>query len=129
MVLTVLTKLDSVVQLITLLIIFVLVCLLSSFTAKYIAKLQKNKISSGNIEVIEAFRMGPNQYIQITRIGKRYVAIAVCKDTVTVLAELEEGELDLKEEDEKLPDALFSKASFKDFLDKAKGKAGKDEES
>lgn len=129
MTLAVVAKLDSFVQFISLLIVFILVCLLSSFTAKYIAKLQKGKVSSGNMEVIEAFRIGAGQYVQIMRIGKKYVAMAVCKDTITVLTELEEGELVLSEVDENMPETLFSKTSFKEFLEKAKRKADKDEES
>ena len=51
----------------------------------------------------------------VVRCGKKYLAIAVTKDSVTRLCELDESELDLTE----LQDTS-GKLEFKDFMDQAK---------
>ena len=54
------------------------------------------------------------------RIGHKYLAVAVCRDTVTVLCELQEDEITFRDE------GFTQKAvSFEDFFNKAKEIAGK----
>lgn len=50
-------------------------------------------MSGTNVEVIETFRLSQNKLVQILRLGESYVAVAVCKDTVTVLREIPAEEL------------------------------------
>lgn len=89
------SRLSSFAQLITLLIVFVFVLALTFYATKWMARIQKSQFRNSNIEVIETFRLSSTKYIQIVKLGGRYVAIAVGKDTVTFLTELEESELDL----------------------------------
>ena len=89
------SRLSSFAQLITLLIVFVLVLALTFYATKWMAKIQKNQFKNSNIEVVETFRLSNTKYIQIVKLGEKYVAIAVGKDTVTFLTELEESQLDL----------------------------------
>lgn len=107
-------RLDAVAQFITVLIIFVAVLALTYYTTKWTANYQKGKLTSRNIEVIETFKLTTNKYIQIIRTGEKYLAIALCKDTVTVLAELTESEI--KRAEEGREDGF----SFQAILDKAK---------
>lgn len=90
MMLTVVSKVDSVVQFITVLFLFVLVLAATWFTTRYVAGVQKGKLKGSNFEVIDSFRISQTKYLQLIRIGDKYLAIAVCKDTVTVLTELSE---------------------------------------
>ena len=46
-----------------------------------------------NMKVIETMRLTPTQFVQIVKVGKQYLAIAVSKEQVTLLAKLEEDEL------------------------------------
>lgn len=46
-----------------------------------------------NIHVIETFRVSNNKFIQIIQVGKKYLAVSVCKDTMNLLAELTEEQL------------------------------------
>ncbi len=66
------------------------------------------------MELVESLRISNNKYLQIVRAGERYLVIAVCKDTVTLLAEMEKDELtwNVSGDDTAL--------DFKGFLDKAK---------
>ncbi len=79
---------DGYAQLITLLLLFVAVLFVTAVTTKYLAKIQKQAGMSGNLEILETIRVSNTKYIQLVRIGETYVAMAVCKDTVTKLCEV-----------------------------------------
>lgn len=108
--------LDSFVELITILIIFVFVLAITYFSTVWIANIQKGKIFSKNIDVVETYKITTNKYIQIVKIGEKYFAIAVCKDTITFLTELEKGQITLQRD----TNEIASKISFKELLEKAK---------
>lgn len=108
-------RLDSIVQLITAVFIFILVLALAYFTTRFTAGFQKSRLASPNVEIVETFRLAQNKYIQIVRIGARYYSIAVCKDTVTMLGELSQDELTIPES------GNGTTVSFKELFDKAKG--------
>ncbi len=93
MILTAVSKVDSIVQFLTVLIIFVIVLGATWLTTRFVAGFQKGKMQGSNFEVIDSFRISQNKYMELIRIGNRYLAIAVCKDTVTVLTELSEDEV------------------------------------
>ena len=93
MLLSVSSGVESVARFITVLILFLFVCVLTYYTTRFTASYQKGRLKTSNIEVIEAFRIANNKYIQIVRIGEKYMAICVCKDTVTLLCELTEDEI------------------------------------
>ncbi|MGN0249254.1 MAG: flagellar biosynthetic protein FliO [Lachnospiraceae bacterium] len=109
------SKIDSVAQLLTVILLFVVVLGATWLTTRYVAGVQKGKMKGSNFEVIDTFRLTQNKYVQILRIGKKYMAVAICKDTVTVLRELDESEIVFHDSD------LSKKAvSFEDIFNKAK---------
>ena len=109
------SKIDSVAQLLTVILLFIVVLGATWLTTRYVAGVQKGKMKGSNFEVIDTFRLTQNKYVQILRIGKKYMAVAICKDTVTVLRELDESEIVFHDSD------LSMKAvSFEDFFNKAK---------
>ena len=83
-----LTGTDGYAQLITVLIVFVVVLAITAVVTKYIAKSQKAQSSGGNIEVLETAQIAPGKYIQLIRLGDTYAAVAICKDTVTMLCQI-----------------------------------------
>lgn len=108
--------LESTVQFLTALLIFVFVLAITWFTTKYIANFQKQSMTGRNIEVIETTKITPNKYLQIIKVGEKYLLIAVCKDTVTMLAELDGDNLMVENTDSSLP------LNFGDILKNAKRK-------
>jgi len=84
---------NSYAQLLTVLVIFIVVLGATALTTKWIAGYQKQQGISGNIELLDAARLSNNKYIQIVRIGESYYALAVCKDTVTVIGQVPSDEL------------------------------------
>ena len=101
-------------QFITVLLLFVAVLGITAAVTKWLANYQKQASANENIEVIETTRIANNKYIQIIRAGGKYMAIAVCKDTVTMLGEIPEDTLK-----ETKPVQGFN---FKELLDKAMNK-------
>ena len=108
-------RLDSIAQLITAVLIFIFIIVLAYFTTKFTAGFQKSKMVSPNVEIVETFHLAQNKYIQIVRVGTRYYSIVVCKDTVTMLGELDKDDITIPET------GLGTTVSFKEILDKAKG--------
>ena len=119
MVLTIANSIDSIVRFIVVLFIFLCVCVLTYFGTRFIATLQKGQVNCTNIDVVETFRIAPNKYVQIIRIGEEYIAICVCKDTVTFLTKVEKGQLELSP-----VNTTVGTAVCKDIMEKAKQKAG-----
>ncbi|MBP3813413.1 MAG: flagellar biosynthetic protein FliO [Butyrivibrio sp.] len=110
---------NSYLQLIVMLIIFIGVLAATYFFTRWMADFQKDKTAIGNIEIIETARISSTKYIQIVRIGQKYMAIAVSKDEVTNLGEVSREELIFKEENPQ------DNISFKDILEKIKGEKKK----
>lgn len=88
--------LASLFKLIVLLIVFILILVASYYATKWYAKSGFPGNKSQNIQMIESFPMGPGKQICIMKLGNKYAAVAVCKDRITFLAELEEEQLSLE---------------------------------
>ncbi len=110
---------SSFLQFIFMLVIFIAVLVATYFFTRWMASYQKERQSSGNIEVIETARLSTTKYIQIVRIGQKYMAIGVGKDEITNLGEVSREDLSFKEEEPE------TNVSFKDFLEKFKGELKK----
>lgn len=91
------TGANSFAQFMTVLIVFLVVLALTALTTRFIANYQKTIGAGSNIEVIESAQIQAGKYIQIVRIGEKYVALAVCKDTVTSICEVDASQLITKE--------------------------------
>lgn len=92
-----LTGTDGYAQLITVLIVFVVVLAITAVVTKYIAGFQKAQSAGSNIEVLETAQIAAGKYIQLVRLGDTYAAIAVCKDTVTMLCQIPKEQIGTKD--------------------------------
>ena len=99
MLLSIHSGINSVVQFLTVLIMFLFVLGITYFTTRYIAKIQKGQMTNKNMELIDTLRISNNKYLQIVRVGGKYYCMAVCKDSVTMLGELQKEELVFYEND------------------------------
>lgn len=82
--------LDNLLQLIIAIIIFAFVLFLTYLAAKLAGTYQSNIMNHrSNIRVIETYRIANNKFIQIVKLGGKYVALGIGKDTITLLTELE----------------------------------------
>ena len=108
--------LDSIVQLFTVILIFIFVLALTYFTTKFTAKLQMGRYQNANVEIIETYKIAPTKYIQVVRIGEKYFSYVVCKETVTLLGELAKDDIT----DSKQNEPNTAVLSFKDIFEKLK---------
>jgi flagellar protein FliO/FliZ len=108
---------NSFLQFCTVLIIFLFVLAITWIATKWIANFQGSRSGGKNIEVIETYRLTANKYIQIIRTGEKYLAVAICKDNVSMLAEIPAGQIHLPEQPaDSMPDfrGIFEKAKMLD---------------
>lgn len=108
--------LQSLLQLVGVLIIFLFVLVITYFTTKWMGGIQKAQMRAGNLSLLETMRIANNKYIQLVKAGDVYLVIAVGKDEVTKLAELTEEQLPYKQ-----PEQTENKtANFQDILNQFK---------
>lgn len=115
------TSLDSFVQLITVLIIFVFVLILTYFTTRWMAGIQKGRSFNKNLKIIETISVGNNKMISIVEAGTKYIVVSIGKDEVNFLTELKEEDLkDLSFKDSQ--NTTQNTESFSAIMDKLKEK-------
>lgn len=113
----------SVIRLISSIVIFVFVIAATYFTSRFIGNYQKKTLKGTNFDTIEVYRLTPNKYLQLIRIGNRYVVIAVCKDTVTTICTLDGDNLVMPEKTEqKALDLGIEPQSFSEMFEMMKNK-------
>ena len=110
----------SVLKLIGLIILCILIIAASYFTTKFVGQRQLRGSAKSNFRNIDIYRISTNKYLQIVEIGEKYFCIAVAKDNITLIAELD------KEDIKNFPPAPGEK-SFKECMSLVlnKKKAGK----
>ncbi len=87
------TTLESVIELIGLILIFVVVLVACYFTTRFVAGKQMGQKKVGNFEVIETYAIAQNKYLQLVRMGSKYIVISVTKDAIRFVTELEEDDV------------------------------------
>ncbi|MBQ6407286.1 MAG: flagellar biosynthetic protein FliO [Butyrivibrio sp.] len=112
------SEFDSYLQFISVLIIFIVVLGATYYATKWMANYQKGADIGKNIEVVETCKISATKYVQIIRIGNRYVAIGVSKDQIVNLGDVLSDELMLNTGEKE-------NMSFKDVLEKIKGEKKK----
>ena len=113
-ILTASNSLDSFVQFITVLMLFLFVLVITYFVTRWVSGVQRVQMAGENMELVDTMRISNSKYLQIIRAGDKYLVIAVCKDTVTMLPEHSKDALLLDEGTE------VSGLSFREILDKMK---------
>ena len=93
------SALNSLIQLIGILVIFIFVLLITYFVTKWIGGYQKQQMSGRSFQVIDTVRIAGGKFVQILKIGEVYLVIAVGKDEVALLAKLTEGDIGLTEDE------------------------------
>lgn len=108
------SSISAAAQLITLLIIWVIVLVIAYYTTKFVAVRTNGNLKATNVEVIETYRISNTKFIQIVRLGEKYMAIAVTKEQITPLCELSEDEI------VKIEAPSANTEAFKNIFDKVK---------
>ena len=101
---------NNIARFLTLLIIFILVLGVTFYTTRFVAKTQQGRTQSANMEIMETMPLAAGKYLQIVRIGSKYVVLAIGKDSITKVADLSEEEY--------VPGEHTQPATFGDLLQK-----------
>ncbi|MFA9463825.1 MAG: flagellar biosynthetic protein FliO [Velocimicrobium sp.] len=109
------SRAESLLNLIGVFILFLLILVAAYFTSKWIGKANFLQQANKNIQVIETFRLNQSKYIQIVKIGEKYIALGISKDHMEMLAELSEDELNIAPFS---PNNATANMDFKDVLAK-----------
>ena len=86
-------SMQSLFELLGLILIFVIVLVVCYYTTRFVAGRQLVQKKVGNFEVVETFPLSQNKYLQLIRMGNKYVVISVAKDSVSFVTELDETEV------------------------------------
>ncbi len=101
-------------ELICIILLFLFVLFLAYLAARITGSYQSNIMNKrSNIKIIEVVRLSNNKLIEIVQVGEHYYALAVCKDTVVLLSELDASEI-------REPQISLEPIPFKNILDKIK---------
>lgn len=112
------SSLNSFLQLLGVLVIFVFVLLITWLTTRWLGGYQRTQMEGRSVRVIDTVRIAGNKYIQVIKTGEVYLVIAVGKDEVTLLAQLTEEQFG--EAAEQLVSAAQQPMTFQETLDKIK---------
>ena len=84
----------NILQLIGLIIVFIIILFATYYVSRWVGKSGLIQNSSSNSRVVETFRLSQTKYLQIIKVGeKRFFLIAVSKDDITYISELNEEDI------------------------------------
>ena len=86
-------SLQSLFELLGLILIFVIVLVVCYYTTRFVAGRQLVQKKMGNFEIVETFAIAQNKYLQLVRMGNKYVVIAIAKDSISYVTELDENKV------------------------------------
>ena len=109
-------SLNSFLQLVGVLLIFIFVLVITYLTTRWMGGFQKAHSYNKNLQIVETIRVGNNKMISIIAVGTKYIVVSIGKDEVHFLTELPEEDLKV------LPEQMDSAKgeSFQNILDKVK---------
>lgn len=108
------SSVESILKLIGLIILCAIIIAASYFVTRFVGQKQMGVRGDSNFKSLDVYRINQTKYLQLIQIGTRYFVIAVCKDSVTMLAELSKDDIPHWKPE-------ISSTSFKDILGKAMG--------
>ncbi|MBQ9767907.1 MAG: flagellar biosynthetic protein FliO [Lachnospiraceae bacterium] len=114
----------SIAELVVLLILFALILVACVFTTRFIGGRQMQRGRNSNFKPLETYQIAQNRYLQLVQVGTRYFVISVTKENVSLIAEMKEEEISVKQES-----GVGQPKSFKDILSELKVKVDKHEDA
>ena len=87
------SSIESFLQLISVLLVFVFILILTYFVTRWIAGYQKVQMKCKNLQMIESIPAGNNKMICLVKAGVQYLVVSVGKDEIHLLTTLREDQL------------------------------------
>lgn len=102
-----LTTSNNLFELLGLVLILLFILVVTYVTTRFIGKYKLSQLKSSNFQVIDTYRISTNKMLQLVRIGDKYIVIAIGKDQITYITEIEKTQVITKE------DKVVDQQSFK----------------
>lgn len=118
-------SMESFLQLIVTLLIFVFVLALTYVTTRWIGTYQKGYVKSKNLRIIETIPAGQNKHICLLKAGETYLVVAIGKDEIRALATLTEEQLSDLSFLQEVSEMPVSGESFQEIFGQLKDKMSK----
>lgn len=109
----------QIIDIVILLVAFIAILWVAQYASKKIAKMQLGQQKGKVMQLIEAIYVSPGKMLQIIQVGERYFLIAVYKEGIRFLTELQAEDLAGRESS-----SQSASMPFADYLNKWKEKAG-----
>lgn len=103
---------DSALQLVGLVLLLIFILIAAYYTSRFVGGIKLGQLKNSNFQLIDSYRISPNKVMQIVKVGNKIVVIAIGKDTVNYITELDESEVTIKES------VMIEKPDFKKIFDK-----------
>ena len=87
------SSLDSFLKLISVLLVFVFVLVITYVVTRWMAGYQKTKMKSKNLHIIETIPAGNNKMICLLKTGTEYLVVSIGKEEIHPLVTLREDQL------------------------------------
>lgn len=84
------SRLDSFMQFVGSLLIFIVVLAITYLVTRWIGNYQKVQMKNQNMQVIETMRINNNKFIQIVKVAEEFLVISVTKERIELLTKLDE---------------------------------------
>lgn len=113
------STMNNSLELLGLLLVFVIILIATYFASRFIGQSKMGQLRNKNFKVIETYKVAPNKFLQLIKMGNKFVVIAIGKDEIHTVTELSEEEVILQVESEqksvKFSD-LIAKLQRKDVI-------------
>lgn len=103
---------DSILQLLGVSILFIFILAITYYTTRFVGGVKLGQTKKGNFKVLETYKIAPNKFLQLVKIGTRYFAISVGKEDIRFIAELNENEMVQQE------NSVKQKSNFLEIISK-----------
>ncbi len=108
---------SSWLQLVGLVFILIAILFAAYYTSKLVGKFSIGQLKNSNFHVIDTYRISPNKFLQIIKVGNKFIVISVSKEHVQFITELDESEVFIRDTQSK------ENMSFKQIFEKIRNKA------
>ncbi len=85
----------SVLELIGLILVLAVVIAACYFTTRFVGSKQSGITSNSNFKVIDSYRIAQGKVLQIVEVGEKYFVIAVSKDNISFIGEVDSDKINL----------------------------------
>lgn len=113
------TAAGDTLQLVMTFILFFVILFGAYYLSRSLGNVYQNRTKSSNMRIIETLAISPNKYLHLVKVGEQVFLIAVTKESVEYLCEIEATALQLPEIKGNGDEAVFHRTLMK-LLDRDK---------